>query len=173
MTPEIANIPYSKILSVNPDIKDRWVKLSRKQKFTVYLPKGTLITNVMKKSQYKVARAPKVKKTKSKVRHSRKTFKHKVASGQNLYMIAKKYKTTVARLKRTNRLRSSKLHVGQKLKVPNVVSKVYVVKKGDNLSIIAEKFNTSIGKIVMANSLKSKRIFPKQKIEVPIKIGQI
>ena len=42
---------------------------------------------------------------------------HLVISGESLYSIAKKYNTTVQKLKSLNNLSSSRIQVGQKLKV--------------------------------------------------------
>ena len=45
------------------------------------------------------------------------TVKHKVVRGETLYGIAKKYNTTVEKIKKDNRLKSNNLSVGQKLKI--------------------------------------------------------
>ena len=42
---------------------------------------------------------------------------HKVKSGQTLYLIAKKHRTSVSKLKRLNSLKSDKIHTGSKLRV--------------------------------------------------------
>lgn len=43
---------------------------------------------------------------------------HKVRSGDSLYTIAKKYKTTVTSIKKKNKLKSNKIKPGQKLIIP-------------------------------------------------------
>lgn len=50
-------------------------------------------------------------------RASRRTH-HKVSSGDSLSRIARRYNTTVAKLRRTNRLRSDRIRVGQRLRLP-------------------------------------------------------
>lgn len=92
---------------------------------------------------------------------------HKVRRGENLSLIAKKYGMSVHKLKRLNRMRSSKILVGQKLKV-SPSGKLYTVRRGDNLYRIARKHGVSVNKIVKANSLSSKTIHPNQKIFLPI-----
>ncbi len=48
---------------------------------------------------------------------SRKRIYHRVKSGETLITIAKKYKMSVAELKRINKIRTSKIRAGQKLLV--------------------------------------------------------
>lgn len=81
---------------------------------------------------------------------------HVVKSGENLSVIAQKYKCSVTELKKWNGLKSNTLQVGQKLKVYPPASasttaepatstsngyEIYTVKSGDNLWDIAKKFN--------------------------------
>ncbi len=76
---------------------------------------------------------------------------HKVRAGETLGSIAEKYKTTVSNIKRLNGLRSSRIYVGQRLKVKktstpvrnntNATSKkYYTVRKGDTFSKIARRY---------------------------------
>lgn len=46
------------------------------------------------------------------------TYKHVVRSGESLWTIARKYKTSVKKLRKLNRLRSNRLRIGRKLIVP-------------------------------------------------------
>ena len=63
------------------------------------------------------AKAKAAKKTKSK------TSTYTVKKGDTLAKIAKKYKTTTANLKKLNNLKTTKIKVGQKLKVPKAEAK--------------------------------------------------
>ncbi len=92
---------------------------------------------------------------------------HKVRRGENLSVIARKYGMSVYKLKRLNRMRSSRILIGQRLKVRSS-GKLYTVRRGDNLYRIARKYGVSVNKIVQANSLDSKTIHPNQKIYLPI-----
>lgn len=49
--------------------------------------------------------------------HSPKTIKHTVKKGETLFSIAKRYHTTVDKIKRANNLKSDSLKIGQKLKI--------------------------------------------------------
>lgn len=95
---------------------------------------------------------------------------YKVSSGDNLIQIAKRNSTSVQTLKRINNLRSSKIYVGQKLKLPGdaVERYVYTVKRGDNLYNIARINHTSISKIIKENKLSRKTIYVGQKLYLPL-----
>ena len=96
---------------------------------------------------------------------------HTVKSGENLSVIAKKYKCTVTELKRWNNLKSNTLQIGQKLKVyppANGSSSssgkiVHTVKSGDNLWDISRKYGVSVEQIRKLNGLSSKAV---------LKVGQ-
>ncbi|MDO4228724.1 MAG: LysM peptidoglycan-binding domain-containing protein [Capnocytophaga sp.] len=47
-----------------------------------------------------------------------KTISHKIQKGETLYAIAKKYKTTVAKIQSANNLKSNKIIIGATLKIP-------------------------------------------------------
>lgn len=80
---------------------------------------------------------------------------YKVASGDNLYSIARKYDTTVNEIKALNNLTSNLLNVGQILRIPKTMTGTYIVKSGDNLYSIARKYNTTVDDIKRKNNLTS------------------
>lgn len=96
---------------------------------------------------------------------------HTVKSGENLSVIAKKYRCTVTELKKWNNLKSNTLQIGQKLKVyppANGSSSssgkiVYTVKSGDNLWDLSKKYGVSVEQIRKLNGLSSKAV---------LKVGQ-
>lgn len=97
-----------------------------------------------------------------------------VKSGDTLWDIARRFKTTVAKLKEINNLTSNNIKIGQVLKVDtdteikedsNYIE--YIVKKGDNLSTIANKYNTTVSKIKSINNLSSDLIKINQKLKIP------
>ena len=75
-----------------------------------------------------------------------------VVKGDTLWSIAKKYNTTVDKLKDVNNLKSDVLSIGQKLLVNN---RKYIVKKGDTLWSISKKFNTTVSNLKKLNNLDS------------------
>jgi membrane-bound lytic murein transglycosylase D len=112
------------------------------------------------------------KKTKTR----RSPVKYTVRSGDNLWIIANKYGTTTKRIQATNRLRSTRLYIGQKLTIPGSSSAKankrkktvsYRVKSGDNPFTIAQKYNMTLQRLLSLNHLTSKsRIYPGQKLLV-------
>lgn len=76
-----------------------------------------------------------------------------VGSGDTLYSIAKRFDTTIDKLKDANNLTSNMLSVGQKLIIPLVDDTTYVVQAGDTLYSIARKFNTTVDDLRRLNNL--------------------
>lgn len=76
-----------------------------------------------------------------------------VDSGDTLYSIAKKFNTTVPKLKEANNLVSNMLSIGQKLIIPLIEDTTYVVKKGDTLYSIARKFNITVDELKKLNNM--------------------
>ncbi|MCD4796267.1 MAG: LysM peptidoglycan-binding domain-containing protein [Candidatus Cloacimonetes bacterium] len=101
---------------------------------------------------------------------------HVVKKGDTLYDIARKYKTTVSRIKNINGLRSNTIYPGQKLRLYSTSTgysnkksnNYYIVKKGDSVGVIAQKLKTSQKRIISMNNLKNKNgivlIIPGQKL---------
>lgn len=79
-----------------------------------------------------------------------------VEKGDTLYSIAKKYSTTVSKIKELNNLKSDTLSIGQELIIPSSFDvKTHIVKSGDTLYSIARTYNTTVDAIKVANNLTS------------------
>jgi membrane-bound lytic murein transglycosylase D len=96
---------------------------------------------------------------------------HRVRRGDTLISIARKYRTTVKKIKQFNNLKSSRIYRGQKLRVKHrhkiaSGSKTYRVRHGDNLYKISKQFGVSIRRLKTLNSIKRSRIFPGQVIKL-------
>ncbi len=106
---------------------------------------------------------------------------HKVRSGETLGTIAQKYKTTVSTIQRLNGLHSTKIYVGQRLKVkkgaPKTTShstpapaggkKYYTVKKGDTFGKIAQRHRMSQSQLKRLNPrINISRLSIGQKIRI-------
>ncbi|MBC8383393.1 MAG: LysM peptidoglycan-binding domain-containing protein [Candidatus Cloacimonetes bacterium] len=100
---------------------------------------------------------------------------HVVKSGENLWVIASRYNTSVSHLMSINGLASKTIYPGQKLNLISLKTnpqKYYVVKKGDTLSSISSKLGISSQKLIRTNNLKVKQsngqnivlIYPGQKL---------
>lgn len=93
---------------------------------------------------------------------------YRVKKGDNLYRIAKRYGTTVKRLKSCNHIKNArKLRVGKKLvvpcKKPPACRKIYKVRRGDSLLRIARRTCSTVPAIVWTNHLISRGKLPLQR----------
>lgn len=103
------------------------------------------------------------------------TIKYKVKSGDSLYKIAHKNKTTITKIRKANGIKKGEvLKLGKVIKVPKTVTSSkkkkrvvrksskkksttltkYRIKKGDTLSSIARKNHTTVAKLRKVNGLK-------------------
>ena len=81
---------------------------------------------------------------------------HKVKTGENLWLIARRYNTSVSHLMSINGLTSTIIHPGQRLNLISTNTKqtnYYVVKKGDTLADISSKLGVSSQKLIQQNNL--------------------
>ncbi len=104
---------------------------------------------------------------------------HVVHNGENLGLIAKRYRCTTTDLKEWNNLKSSRIYPGQKLYVYKPVDKskytvksgkfiYHVVKRGDTLWDIAKEYDgVTVGQIKRLNNIRnSHHLRPGQRIKI-------
>lgn len=100
-----------------------------------------------------------------------------VQKGDSLYQIAKKYNTTIEKIKTLNNLTSNSLSIGQQLFIPisekeqeSTQSKnSYIVQKGDSLYQISKKYNTTVDELKKINNLNTNSLSIGQILNLPIK----
>lgn len=110
---------------------------------------------------------------------------HRVRSGETLSTIARRYRTSVASIKRANNLRGSLIRAGKRLKIPGksytysqqpVQAKVapgqvpayHLVRRGDSLWNIARKYGTTVKEIQRLNGLAGTRLYKGQKLKLAV-----
>lgn len=115
---------------------------------------------------------------------------YKVKRGDTLLKIAKRYRTTVSKLRSLNGLRSDNIYVGQRLKVSGsssvkstssvsaptkkvVSTSVHVVRKGETLSKIAERYKMGLSDLRRLNGLRGSTIRVGQKLKVTGKASAV
>ncbi len=95
---------------------------------------------------------------------------YRVQPGDSLWLIARKYGTTVEAIKSLNGLTSDLLDVGQVLRIPTAQSGGYVeytVRPGDSLWLIARQYGTTPEAIKSLNGLTSDLIDVGQVLRIP------
>jgi len=93
-----------------------------------------------------------------------------VEEGDSLWIVAKRFGTTITVIQSLNHLNSSELRVGQVLKVPRVSSvsdstqtELYCVRKGDSPYLIATRHRMNLAEFLKLNHLTPRStIFPGQ-----------
>lgn len=101
---------------------------------------------------------------------------HFVRSGDSLWILARRYNTTTRKIQGLNNLHSSRLYVGQALKIPgkNLPAlsstrnlNTYYVKRGDSPYTIAKRHQITLEKFLRLNHLSPRnKIFPGQKLVI-------
>lgn len=96
---------------------------------------------------------------KKKLRKSRNRFVYRVKYRNSLRNIARAFRMPASKIKRANKLRTSRLYAGQRLVIPRSAKKVrYRVRRGDTLQKIARKYKTRISSIKTFNGMRGSRI---------------
>jgi len=93
----------------------------------------------------------------SNINNNSNTSTYTVKAGDTLSDIAKKYNTTVDKLKSLNQIKDvNKIYISQVLKLTTqaINTSTYTVKAGDTLSGIAVKYNTTVAKLKSLNQIK-------------------
>ncbi len=91
------------------------------------------------------------------VENEENTISYTVKKGDSLYSIARKYDTTIDRIKKLNNLTTNLLSIGQVLLIPTDTNleTTYTVQKGDSLYSIAKKYDTTVDRLKQLNNLSS------------------
>jgi len=112
-------------------------------------------------------------KTTSKAYKNSKRITYTVRSGDNLWLIARKFSTTTKRIKALNKLSGTKLSIGQRLTIvtgdkgDSKKFSRYKVKSGDSPVRIAKRHNMSLDRLLSLNHLsKRSKIYPGQNLLV-------
>lgn len=85
-------------------------------------------------------------------------FEYTVRAGDTLWLLARRFGTTVDAIKSLNGLTSDILSIGQVLKIPSseeISYFEYTVRSGDTLWLLAQRFGTTVAAIKSLNGLTS------------------
>ena len=100
--------------------------------------------------------------------------RYTVRTDDSLWKIAKKFGTSVEKLKYANNLSGSIIRPGQRLKIPargNVIYVKHRIRPGENIYVLARRYGTSIDAIKRANNLKGSLIIAGKTLSIPQRLS--
>jgi len=155
------NISTRTIVNVNGISKKNFLSAGK----ILRIPQDANVTQAL-------ASISKEKIVKHKTNVKLKNKRYVVKCGDSLWKIAQKYDTTVAEIKKNNKLSKKGLAVGQTIKIAGVKSNsssrrssVYHVRRGDSPLTIATRHRMTVSRLLKLNQLKStSKIFPGQEL---------
>ena len=98
------------------------------------------------------------------------TIEYTVQPGDTLWLLSRRFGTTVDAIKALNNLTSDMLYIGQKLLIPAdgaTPSFSYTVQPGDTLWLLSRRFNTTVDAIKALNGLTSDLLSIGQVLQIP------
>jgi peptidoglycan lytic transglycosylase D len=156
---------------LNPELR---YKILPPEKYSLKLPPGSAETLLSNLDKIPVSSPP-----------AKKFVYHRIRRGETLSVIARRYKTSVWRIKRANNLRRSNYIIaGRLLKIPQRGYKyparktvkrkyqkryVHKVTSGDSLWIIAKRYGTTTQEIQKLNNLSGTDLHIGQVIKLPVR----
>lgn len=147
------------------------------------LPQHRPVTKVLQQKEEK-KEAHKLAVTASPALNPTQSFSHKIVvvkKGQVLEKIAKMHGVTVEEILKLNQLKTTRLQIGQQLKVPppktakpaakqqKATGKIHIVKEGENPWTIAKQYHIKVEELLYLNQLtekEAKKLRPGQSLRV-------
>jgi membrane-bound lytic murein transglycosylase D len=182
---EFMQIDYNDLEFLNPAYKEGILPASANKTYKLRLPRekvGYFIDHEDSLYNFKSSKGMEREKLLAQIKKAKERSIHIVRSGENLGLIARKYRTSVSKIKAWNGLRSSRIYPGQKLIVyapgytpsettaSNSFKKssngYHTVRKGESLGLIAKKYGISVSQLRSMNSISGNLIKPGQKLKV-------
>ncbi|WP_340372208.1 LysM peptidoglycan-binding domain-containing protein [Peribacillus sp. FSL E2-0218] len=97
---------------------------------------------------------------------SAKPIVHTVIAGNTLWKVANQYGVSIGDIQKENKLGSSDIIVGQKLKIPQKY-KIHTVVSGDTLWKISNKYEVAVSDLTKLNNLRKTSLNVGQKLKLP------
>jgi membrane-bound lytic murein transglycosylase D len=185
---EMLGVPMKDLKFLNPIFKTNLIPAYDGKVYSLRLPNeyiADFVDNEQAIYEYKSKSGLEKEKVLAEIKKASERTVHIVRRGENLGLIARKYGTSVSRLKSWNSLRGSTIYPGQRLVVYPSYNYTYVptttsssstkkpenpgyhtVKYGENLGLIASKYGCSVSQLKSWNNLKGNTIHPNQKLIV-------
>lgn len=180
---EMLDVRMEDVKFLNPQFKLGVIPATHGKKYKLRLPKeyvATFLNNEDSLYRFKSKKGIERDKLLAQIKKAKDRSIHVVRSGENLGLIAKRYRCYVSQLKRWNNLRSNTIFPGQKLIVygdavrnasntptqRSTDKSYHIVRRGESLGIIANRYKCSIYDLKEWNNLRKSTIYPNQKLLV-------
>jgi membrane-bound lytic murein transglycosylase D len=186
---EFLGISNEELKFLNPTYKVGIIPSTEEKTYSLRLPYtyiGDFIDHEKEIYAYKTKKGIEREKLLSEIKKAKERNIHVVRSGENLGLIAQRYRCSVSNLKSWNNLRSNTIYPGQKLvvyapgysgnKTTQAATKstdisdrnqdYHIVRSGENLGLIAQKYKCSVSDLKKWNNLSGNTIQPNQKLLV-------
>lgn len=183
---EMLGVPLDQLQFLNPQFKLGIIPATADNPYSLRLPRqyvALFMNNETELYAYKTKKGIEKDKLLAEVKKATDRSVHVVRSGENLGLIAKKYRVSVNQIKAWNNMKNTTIYPGQKLIVYGSGSANYtvsssspvvrsseqskhVVRSGENLDLIAKKYKCSVTDLKEWNNLRSSVIHPNQELIV-------
>ena len=183
---EFMHMDIDDIDFLNPAYKEGIIPATSRKNYVLRLPRekiGYFIDNEDSLYHFTSKKGMEREKLLAQIKKAKERSIHIVRSGENLGLIARKYRTSVSKIKAWNGMRSSRIYPGQKLivyspgyskstkssrssKSVKSTNGYHTVRNGENLGLIAKRYRISVSQLKKWNGLSSNMIKPGQKLKV-------
>lgn len=182
---EMMGIPLEDLKFFNPQFKKEIIPATAEKPYILRIPSdfvGTYLNNEEQLYAYTTTKGLEKEKLLEEIKKVSDRSLHIVRSGENLGLIARKYRVSVNQLMAWNNMRSTMIRPGQKLVVygsgspmaqagkkpvmRSATSSTHTVRSGENLGLIAKKYKCSVTDLKEWNSIRGSVIVPGQKLRV-------
>jgi len=182
---EMLGISMEDLRFFNPQFKKEIIPATAEKPYILRIPTdfiGAYLNNEAQLYAYTTKEGLKKEKLIEEIKKVSDRSLHIVRSGENLGLIAGKYRVSVNQLMAWNNMRSTMIRPGQKLVVygsgspmaqagnkpvmRSASSSTHTVKSGENLGLIAKKYKCSVTDLKEWNNIQGSVIKPGQKLRV-------
>lgn len=172
---ELLNVPLDHLQHLNPAFRKSIIPNNPDKPYVLTLPNDFIPLFVTNENTIYNFRSPEAIRQEALAAQVEETTVHVVRSGENLGVIARKYRTSVAEIQRLNNLRGTNIRAGQRLTVrapaqaastAASTNNVHVVKRGETLTVIAQRYQVTVANLQAWNNLSGTTIQVGQRLIV-------
>lgn len=182
---EMLGIPMEDLKFFNPQFRKEIIPASAENPYVIRIPSeyiGPFLNNEQELYAFKTKKGLEREKLLEQIKNISEQSVHIVRSGENLGLIARRYRVSVNQLRTWNNLRSNTIYPGQRLTVyssgtpatqagqapvqRSSSASYHTVRQGENLGLIAKKYKCSVTDLREWNNISGSIIRPGQKLRV-------